>query len=188
MVLAILTQLGCAPPIKTFYCGDDEDALLPSPITAALYIELHKSIGWHLQDIKQIVGYQYHEYLRYMLYNFNTPIHPLSSMLAVLVTGNWYTADATWMCSQMQALTSQLWIILQRGARHEYVERLAVTLFNRMFTVKLPSGKSLKLEWYDNRPNKDSHRLWQIEGTDAEVQETVAELPKANKKNIISRN
>jgi hypothetical protein len=181
ITIDLLEELTGTRPLQTFYCGDDEDALMPTLIAATTYVELHKSIGWHLQDIKQIVGYSYHEYLRYMLSGDNTPIHPLSSMIAVLVTGNWYTADATWLCSQMQALTSQLWIILQRGAEHAFIERLAVILFNRMFTARTQSGKQIKLEWFNHRPGKDSHRLWNIAGNETDPAPLTAELPEPNK-------
>jgi len=171
IVLSILDKIALPLPLQTFYCGDDEDALCAGPIVAATYVKLHKCVGWHLQDIKQLVAYRTHEYLRYMLHRDLTPIHPLSSMLAVLVTGNWYTADATWLCGQIQALTSQAWIILQRGANHKFVERLIVILFNRMFTAIDDSGKKIKLEWYDKRPCKNEHRLWAIEGQDKEQQQ-----------------
>jgi hypothetical protein len=167
MVIDLMQQNYMTPPLSTYYCGDDEDAKFTNPITAAAYVALHIAAGWKLQPIKQLVGYHHHEYLKNMLVGDHPPIQPLSSMIAVLVTGNWYTPAVTWKKGLMEVVGNQLWSLIQRGANAQWIETFSVTWLNRLYTVRV-AGKNCKLEWFTHRPSKTKEKFWQLAGADDE--------------------
>lgn len=44
-------------------CGDDEDALFKCPEHVILYLGMQQQFGFSINPKKQLVGYNYHEFL-----------------------------------------------------------------------------------------------------------------------------
>lgn len=139
-------------PSNVHMCGDDEDVVFSSALDACLYYEALKHLGWHANDKKQLCGYRLHEFLQKMPDKMAGCIGPLSSMVAALASGQWYTTPGYQQDTAVNALSTQLWEFVVRGADMERLYVLACEVVNAY--MKLPSFENIeakKLEWWKYR-------------------------------------
>jgi len=133
--------LGCRPPIRKFYCGDDEDALHHSFKDLVVYYMLHVQGGWHFNPSKQMVGKRRHEFLQWQNERGRLA-KPLAAATATLTMGNWYKQSALDFNSLATAAADHAVELVRRGADLTVVEDLFKHILGRTYRQKIPATSS----------------------------------------------
>lgn len=145
-----MPEWGCAK--KVYMCGDDEDVIFLDAIAAAAYYHALGMFNWHANDSKQMCGFYSHEFLQKFPHEEKGCIGPISSMIAALCSGQWYTAPGLQQDNAVAALSDQLWELVVRGADCRKVYLLGIDLLSDYMQVREAKGKpKIKLEWWKYR-------------------------------------
>lgn len=140
---------------RVFMCGDDEDVIFSDPIAAAAYYHGLCALDWHANDSKQMCGFKVHEFLQKFPHDEKGCIGPVTSMIAALCSGQWYTVPGLQQDNAVAALSDQLWELVVRGADFKKVYLLGIDLLADYMQVRRPRDRSkIKLEWWEYRLGK----------------------------------
>lgn len=127
---------GWGSVVSAHMCGDDEDVLFSDHLAAAMYYQAIKSIGWHTNDSKQMCGVEHHEFLQKMPHTVKGCLAPISSMIAALCSGQWYTQPGLQQDSATAAISDQIWELIVRGGEARKLYHLAVDILNDYMQVR----------------------------------------------------
>lgn len=139
---------------KAFMCGDDEDVIASDTIAAAHYYAALLTLGWHANDSKQMCGYSKHEFLQKFPHKIQGCVAPVTSMIAALCSGQWYTKPGLQQDNAVAAMSDQLWELVVRGASCKRIYLIGIDLLNDYMQIKNEREEKVKLEWWKMRMQK----------------------------------
>lgn len=127
---------GWGKAVHAHMCGDDEDVLFSDNLAAALYYQAIKGMGWHTNDSKQMCGKKHHEFLQKMPHSVKGCLAPISSMIAALCSGQWYTQPGLQQDSAIAAISDQIWELIVRGGDARKLYLLSIDILNDYMQVR----------------------------------------------------
>lgn len=118
-------------------CGDDEDIAFDGEYTAAVYYTTLAPMGHNLNPVKQLAGYDNHEFLQLTSARKERVEKPLNTLLATLATGNWYVQSGVWIQTAINGVVNNYWECFCRGMPLQVARRLAATTLDKAMHVKV---------------------------------------------------
>jgi len=114
-------------------CGDDEDAKRTGLASTVAYLGGHQLFGWTLNPKKQLVSFQWHEFLQRFATGNPDPSKPLARNVSALSTGNWYTMPGKYWDTAVTSVSDFGAEMVARGADWEFTRRLLAGYLDTYF-------------------------------------------------------
>jgi len=127
--------------------GDDEWLKTTTWAEAVYYLQMCKFMGLRMNAKKQLVGLEHGEYLQRCVAGDAVPKQPLASVLATLVTGNWYRPSGTWLDAAMSSCCSNWLEASARGLRRTVAARMCGMLLDQLLVDRKPGERYVPLDW-----------------------------------------
>lgn len=148
-------------------CGDDEDFAFRKWWHAGIYVKLLQLQGHKINPVKQLAGFDTHEFLQLLMLKNKMPERPLASILSTLVTGNWYTEQGVWYDSAVSSASSNFYDCVCRGMDIFTARQLCANYLDLYMRAKYTEeeykekGKQWHdMEWYKYRMEGGGKYLW----------------------------
>jgi hypothetical protein len=127
--------------------GDDESNWTETWLEGAAYLQLHRMRGHRMNAAKQLAGSHHGEYLQRCVSEDVHPQQPLASILATLVTGNWYRPSGTWLNAALTSCCDNWLEAHARGLPRSAAARMCGMILDQIMVTYNEDAPPTPLEW-----------------------------------------